>query len=94
MWNLAKRNNVNMERLNGEQRVLGGDEPKPKEYYFEQPLDHFDKSVNRTFGQRQVQYCSAVMKPSSRIFSHSFFARASPQLGVESKSVRLQVLGE
>ncbi|KEP49622.1 serine carboxypeptidase S28 [Rhizoctonia solani 123E] len=24
----------------------------PKAHYFEQPLDHFDKSVNRTFGQR------------------------------------------
>ncbi|CAE6425463.1 unnamed protein product [Rhizoctonia solani] len=30
----------------------GGGNKFPKAQYFEQPLDHFDKSVNRTFGQR------------------------------------------
>ncbi|CAE6410327.1 unnamed protein product [Rhizoctonia solani] len=30
----------------------GGKDKFPKAQYFEQPLDHFDKSVNSTFGQR------------------------------------------
>ncbi|KAG9122260.1 hypothetical protein FRC07_001443, partial [Ceratobasidium sp. 392] len=41
----------------GEQRVFLGSSGKqdPPAHYFEQPLDHFDKSVNKTFGQRRVK---------------------------------------
>jgi hypothetical protein len=39
----------------GEQRVLGSNAGDPPAHYFEQPLDHFDKTVNKTFGQRRVK---------------------------------------
>ncbi|KAG8748275.1 hypothetical protein FRC10_007665 [Ceratobasidium sp. 414] len=38
----------------GEQRVFQGGKQYPA-HYFEQPLDHFDKSANKTFGQRRVR---------------------------------------
>ncbi|KAG9098271.1 hypothetical protein FS749_004258 [Ceratobasidium sp. UAMH 11750] len=41
------------QRDSGEQRVFQGNSGKLyPAHYFEQPLDHFDKSVNKTFGQR------------------------------------------
>lgn len=54
MWKLhkAQRTHPLVISGDGEQRVLGDEKGFPKAQYFEQPLDHFDKNVNKTFGQR------------------------------------------
>jgi hypothetical protein len=50
LWKLYNKRAGN--GYDGEQRVLGSNARDPPAHYFEQPLDHFDKTVNKTFGQR------------------------------------------
>ncbi|QRV75051.1 Serine carboxypeptidase S28 [Ceratobasidium sp. AG-Ba] len=55
LWMLHNKA-VREEKLHGsgEQQIFQGSTriQHPPAHYFEQPLDHFDKSVNKTFGQR------------------------------------------
>lgn len=54
LWKLQREKARVLSGRDGAQHILGATGKGPDAQYFTQPLDHFDKSVNKTFGQRCV----------------------------------------
>lgn len=53
LWKLQnERARSASSNADGAQRALGSAKKLPRAQYFEQPLDHFNESVNKTFRQR------------------------------------------
>ncbi|CAE6415647.1 unnamed protein product [Rhizoctonia solani] len=67
----------------------------PKAHYFEQPLDHFDKSVNRTFGQRLPFLQTGILailanatKGLGIVLEHRYYGKSIPVGDFSTDSMR------